>query len=70
MSFLGQFKFEVDANQAELKLLKVDSRIEESTGQKVGVESGIALGVFWLIILVTVVVYSSVQTPGFPVLRP
>ncbi len=25
MSFLGQFKFEVDANQAELKLLKVDS---------------------------------------------
>jgi len=25
MSFLSQFKFEVDANQAELKLLKVDS---------------------------------------------
>jgi aspartyl protease family protein len=25
MSFLGQFKFEVDANQAELKLLKVES---------------------------------------------
>jgi clan AA aspartic protease (TIGR02281 family) len=25
MSFLGQFKFEVDAHQAELKLLKVDS---------------------------------------------
>ncbi len=38
-----------------LKMLKVDARIEESTGQKVGVEAGIALGVFWLIILVTVV---------------
>ena len=38
-----------------LGLLHVDRRIEESTGQKVGVESGIALGVFWLIILVTVV---------------
>ncbi len=38
-----------------LKVLKVDARIEESTGQKVGVEAGIALGVFWLIILVTVV---------------
>jgi len=25
MSFLGQFKFEVDAQQAELKLVKVDS---------------------------------------------
>ena len=38
-----------------LGLLKVDTRIEESTGQKVGVESGIAVGVFWLIILVTLV---------------
>lgn len=38
-----------------LGLLNVDRRIEESTGQRVGVESGIALGVFWLIILVTVV---------------
>ena len=38
-----------------LGMLHVDRRIEESTGQKVGVESGIALGVFWLIILVTVV---------------
>jgi hypothetical protein len=38
-----------------LGILKVDSRIEESTGQKVGVEAGIAIGVFWLIILVTVV---------------
>jgi len=38
-----------------LGMLLVDRRIEESTGQKVGVESGIALGVFWLIILVTVV---------------
>jgi len=38
-----------------LGLLKVDARIEESTGQKVAVESGIAAGVFWLIILVTLV---------------
>ncbi|HUK03749.1 MAG TPA: mechanosensitive ion channel, partial [Burkholderiales bacterium] len=38
-----------------LGLLKVDARIEESTGQTVGVESGIAIGVFWLVILVTVV---------------
>ncbi len=38
-----------------LSMLKVDTRIEESTGQKVGVESGIAVGVFWLIILVTLV---------------
>jgi len=38
-----------------LKLLKVDTRIEESTGQKVGVESGISVGVFWLIILITLV---------------
>jgi len=38
-----------------LGLLSVDRRIEESTGQKVGVESGIAVGMFWLVILVTVV---------------
>lgn len=37
-----------------LGVLKVDDRIAESTGQKVSVESGIALGVFWLVILVTV----------------
>jgi hypothetical protein len=38
-----------------LALLRVNDRIEESTGQKVGVERGIAVGVFWLIILVTLV---------------
>jgi len=38
-----------------LGMLRVDTRIQESTGQAVGVESGIAVGVFWLIILVTVV---------------
>ena len=38
-----------------LGLLKVDARIEESTGQKVGVETGIAVGVFWLIILIALV---------------
>src|SRR5258705_12863456 len=36
-----------------LGMLHVDKRIEESTGQKVGVETGIAIGVFWLVILVT-----------------
>jgi hypothetical protein len=45
-----------------LHMLRVDARIEESTGQKVAVESGIALGVFWLIILVTVVaVFNSLH---------
>jgi hypothetical protein len=45
-----------------LHLLQVDRRIEESTGQKVAVESGVALGVFWLIILVTVVaVFNSLH---------
>jgi hypothetical protein len=38
-----------------MHLLKVDERIQESTGQKVSVENGIAVGVFWLIILVTLV---------------
>jgi hypothetical protein len=45
-----------------LSMLKVDTRIEESTGQRVGVESGIAVGVFWLVILVTVVaVFSALR---------
>jgi hypothetical protein len=38
-----------------LALLRVNARIEESTGQKVRVEWGIAVGVFWLVILVTLV---------------
>jgi len=38
-----------------LALLKVNARIEESTGQKVGVEWGIAVGVFWVVILITLV---------------
>jgi hypothetical protein len=38
-----------------LGVLKVDTRIQESTGQAVGVESGVAVGVFWLILLVTIV---------------
>jgi hypothetical protein len=50
------------ATRRLLGMLKVDARIEESTGQKVSVESGIALGVFWLIILVTVVaVFNSLH---------
>src|SRR5258708_5148092 len=45
-----------------LGMLHVDKRIEESTGQKVGVETGIAIGVFWLVILVTVVaVFNSLH---------
>ena len=43
------------ATRRLLRLLKVDDRIEDSTGQKVSVENGIALGIFWLIILVTLV---------------
>jgi hypothetical protein len=38
-----------------LALLKVNARIEESTGQKVQVEWGIAIGVFWVIVLITLV---------------
>ncbi len=38
-----------------LALLRVNARIEESTGQKVAVEWGIAVGVFWVIILITLV---------------
>ncbi len=38
-----------------LGMLKVNERIAESTGQPVHVESGVALGVFWLIIFVTLV---------------
>ncbi len=45
-----------------LGMLHVDRRIEESTGQKVGVESGIALGVFWVVILLTLVaVFNSLN---------
>ena len=38
-----------------LALLKVNARIEESTGEPVHVESGIAIGVFWIILLITLV---------------
>lgn len=38
-----------------LGLLKVNARIAESTGQAVNVEAGIAIGVFWVIILITLV---------------
>jgi len=45
-----------------LNLLKVDSRIQDSTGQKVSIENGIAVGVFWLILLVTLVaVFNSLH---------
>ncbi len=36
-----------------LALLSVNQRIKESTGQALDVQSGIAIGVFWLIMLVT-----------------
>jgi hypothetical protein len=50
------------ATRRLLGVLQVDKRIEESTGQRVGVESGIAVGVFWLVILVTVVaVFNSLH---------
>jgi hypothetical protein len=38
-----------------LALLRVNTRINESTGQAVNVETGVAVGVFWVIILVTLV---------------
>jgi hypothetical protein len=50
------------ATRRLLGVLQVDKRIEESTGQRVGVESGIAVGVFWLVILVTIVaVFNSLH---------
>jgi len=38
-----------------LALLRVNARVEESTGQKVGIEWGVAVGGFWLVILITLV---------------
>jgi hypothetical protein len=38
-----------------LGVLKVNTRIAESTGQTVNIENGIAIGVFWVIILITLV---------------
>ena len=36
-----------------IALLSVNQRIKESTGQTLDVEAGIAIGVFWLIMLLT-----------------
>src|SRR5687767_16010402 len=48
-----------------LGMLKVDSRIQDSTGQHVGVESAISVGVFWIVILITVVaVFDSLHQIG------
>jgi Mechanosensitive ion channel, conserved TM helix len=38
-----------------LAMLSVNQRIKESTGQMIDVQSGIAIGVFWLIMLVTLI---------------
>jgi len=38
-----------------LGMLKVNQRIEESTHQRMDIESGIAIGLFWLVLLVTIV---------------
>ncbi len=38
-----------------LALLSVNQRIKETTGQPIDVQSGIAIGVFWLIMLVTLI---------------
>lgn len=38
-----------------LGLLSVNERIAESTGQKLDVQSGVAVGIFWLIILVALI---------------
>ena len=38
-----------------LGMLKVNQRIEESSHQRMNVESGISIGIFWLVMLVTLV---------------
>lgn len=38
-----------------LSMLKVNQRISETTGEKMDVEKGVSVGVFWLIILITLV---------------
>ncbi len=38
-----------------LELLLVNQRIRESTGQSLDIEKGIAIGVFWVILLITVI---------------
>ena len=43
------------ATRKLLGMLKVNKRIEESAHQHMDVETGIAIGIFWLIILVTLV---------------
>jgi Mechanosensitive ion channel, conserved TM helix len=43
------------ATRRLLGMLKVNQRIEESAHQRMNVESGIAIGVFWLVLLVTLV---------------
>jgi hypothetical protein len=37
-----------------LGLLKVNQRIEDSTEQKINVEGGIATGIFWVVLLITI----------------
>jgi len=47
-----------------LGTLRVDARINESTGQKFQVESWISLGLFWLVILLTLIgVFNSLDLP-------
>jgi hypothetical protein len=43
------------AVRKSLSMLKVNTRISETTDEKMDVEAGISLGVFWLIILVTLI---------------
>ena len=38
-----------------LELMLVNQRIRESTGQSIDIEKGIAVGVFWVILLVTII---------------
>lgn len=47
-----------------LGFLKVDARITESTGQSMRVEWGLSLGVFWLIMLLTLIgMFNSLDLP-------
>jgi hypothetical protein len=47
-----------------LALLKVDQRIAESTGQSMRFESAVSVGLFWLIILITLIgMFNSLDLP-------
>ncbi len=47
-----------------LGMLKVDERIADSTGQRMRVESSVSIGLFWVIILITLIgMFNSLNLP-------